>query len=269
MSLPSPIPNHAAANRPGDRRHERADFRAYAERRDAGARERLVAAHLPLAYSVARRFDRGGPVALDDLKQIAALGLLKALDRYDPDHGAAFSSFAVPTIQGQILRYLRDSTWAVRPPRDLLERAVRVDREREQLTAELGRSPTAGELAGRLGCTIEEIIEASEAALARASDSFDRPVHDGGDSGTTLAEHLGDEDGGYVAAEDAATLESLLRTLPERDRLVLRLRFRDDLTQSEIGRRLGCSQMHVSRILRSAIQQLSAQADPSRRVRPL
>jgi len=141
---------------------------------------------------------------------------------------------------------------------------------REQLTAELGRSPSAAELAVRLGCTIEEIIEASEAAQARSSDSFDRPVHVRGESGTTLAEHLGDDDGGYAAAEDSATIESLLRTLPERDRLVLQLRFRDDLTQSEIGRRLGCSQMHVSRILRSAIQQLAAHAAhepprPSRR----
>lgn len=253
-------PRRHALRRQTDRRRERADFRAYADHRDPQARERLIRAYLPLADSIARRFDRGGRVPLDDLKQIAALGLLKALQRYDPDHGAAFSSFAVPTMEGEIRRYFRDATWSVRLPRDLQERAVRIEREREQLTNDFGRNPTARELAKRIGCTIEEIIDASEASQARASESFDRTLQaQNGDAGT-LAERLGYEDGGFAAAEATATLDSLIGSLPERDRLVLRLRLREDLTQAEIGRRVGCSQMHVSRILRTALKHLADRA---------
>jgi RNA polymerase sigma-B factor len=199
-------------------------------------------------------------VPLDDLKQIAALGLLKALERYDPDHGAAFSSFAVPTIEGEIRRYFRDATWSVRLPRQLQERAVRIEREREQLTNDFGRNPTARELAKRIGCTIEEIIDASEASQARASESFDRTLQAQDGDADTLAERLGYEDRGFAAAEATATLDVLLSSLSERDRLVLRLRLREDLTQTEIGRLVGCSQMHVSRILRTALKQLSDSA---------
>jgi RNA polymerase sigma-B factor len=238
-------------------RHDPADLRAYAQTRDPHARERLLRAHLPLANAIARRFDRGDRATLEDLQQIAALGLIKALDRFDPDHGAAFSSFAVPTIQGEIRRYFRDFTWTIRPPRDLQERAVRIEREREQLTSELGRSPTAGELAQRLGCTIEDILDAAEAAQARGSDSLDRPVAADVDDGATLGERLGAEDPGFAAAEATATLDSLLATLSERDALVVHLRFREDLTQAEIGQRIGYSQMHVSRILRAALAQLT------------
>jgi RNA polymerase sigma-B factor len=199
-------------------------------------------------------------VPLDDLKQIAAFGLLKALDRYDPGHGAAFSSFAVPTMQGEIRRYFRDATWSVRLPRELQERAVRIEREREQLTQDLRRNPTPRELAKRIGCTIEEIIDASEASHARASDSFDRPVQSHGGDASVLAELLGYEDAGFAAAEASATLDVLLSSLSERDRLVIELRLREDLTQAEIGQRVGCSQMHVSRIMRAALKQLADSA---------
>jgi RNA polymerase sigma-B factor len=240
-----------------DRPRERADFRAYADHHDGEARERLIRAYLPLADSIARRFDRGGRVPLDDLKQIAAMGLVKALDRYDPDHGAAFSSFAVPTMQGEIRRYFRDATWSVRVPRDLQERTIRIEREREQLTSDFGRNPTARELATRIGCTVEDIIDASEASHARASESFDRPVHAADGDAGTLGEQLGYEDAGFAAAETTATLDVLFGSLSERDRLVLHLRIREDLTQAEIGERVGCSQMHVSRILRTAIRDLA------------
>jgi RNA polymerase sigma-B factor len=247
------------APRPRDRARERAAFRAYAAHRDRETRERLIRAYLPLAHSVARRFDRGGRVPLDDLKQIAALGLMKALDRYDPDRGAAFSSFAVPTMEGEIRRYFRDATWTVRPPRELQERALRMERERERLTNDLGRSPTAGELAERIDCTVEEIIDATEAAQARGSESFDRPGL-APDDGGTLEDHLGTEDAGFAAAEASATLDILLRSISARERLALELRFREDLTQTEIGRRIGCSQMQVSRILRTALRELAEQA---------
>jgi RNA polymerase sigma-B factor len=256
-SLTPALPAHDRAAAQAERRGVPADFRAYAEHRDPHARDRLIRAFLPLADAIARRFDRGNGVPLEDLRQVAALGLIKAVDRFDPDNGAAFSSFAVPTIQGEIRRHLRDFTWTVRPPRDLQERAIRIARERDQLTSDLRRSPTAAELAQRLGCTVEDILDAAEAAHARGSDSLDRPLaaHDG-DDGATLAERLGAEDPGFAGAETTATLDDLLATLSERDALAVHLRFREDLTQAEIGRRLGYSQMHVSRILRAAVAQL-------------
>ena len=252
----SPRSRAALADATSRREREAADLRAYAEHREPEARERLIRNHLPLANSVARRFDRGQRVPLEDLQQIAAIGLIKALDRYDPAHGTAFSTFAVPTMQGEILRYFRDFTWTVRPPRELQERAIRIDREREHLTNDLGRNPTAGELAAQVGCTHEELLDACEAAHARSSDSFDRPATTQDGDAATLGERLGDEDPGFEAAEASATLDRMLDRLSERDQLVLRLRFREDLTQSEIARRIGCSQMHVSRILRAALAEL-------------
>jgi RNA polymerase sigma-B factor len=246
----------ALADTTNRRAREAADLRAYADHREPGARERLIRDYLPLANAIARRFDRGQRVPLEDLQQVAAIGLLKALDRYDPAHGAAFSTFAVPTMRGEIMRYLRDFTWTVRPPRELQQRAIRIEREREQLTNGLGRNPTARELAAQVGCTLEELLDASEAAHARSSDSFDRPVATQEGDAATLGERLGQEDPGFEAAESSATLDRLLNTLSERDQLVLRLRFREDLTQTEIARRIGCSQMHVSRIQRAAVAQL-------------
>jgi RNA polymerase sigma-B factor len=252
----SPRSRAALTDVTNHREREAADLRAYADHREPRARERLIRSYLPLANSIARRFDRGQRVPLEDLQQIAALGLLKALDRYDPAHGAAFSTFAVPTMRGEILRYFRDFTWTVRPPRELQERAIRIERERERLTNDLGRNPTARELAAQVGCTPEELLDASEAAHARSSDSFARPVTTQEGDASTLGERLGDEDPGFEAAEASATLDRLLNTLSERDQLVLRLRFREDLTQTEIARRIGCSQMHVSRIQRAALSQL-------------
>jgi RNA polymerase sigma-B factor len=249
-----------AAGRRVDRRRDAADFRAYADRRDARARERLVRAHLPLANAIARRFDRGGRVPLDDLQQVAAVGLIKALDRFDPDHGSAFSSFAVPTMEGELRRYFRDFTWSVRPPRELQERAVRIERERERLSADLGRSPTARELAARIGCTMEEVVDALEAAQARAGDSLDRPAASDDADGATFGDRLGVEDPGFAAAEATVTVDGLLAILSERDALAVRLRFHEDLTQAEIGARIGCSQMQVSRILRAAFAQIAAHA---------
>ena len=191
------------------RTSEAADLRAYAQTRDPRVRDRLVDRYLPLAQSIARRFDRGNRVPLDDLEQVAAIGLLKALERYDPANGAAFNSFAVPTIQGEIRRYFRDLTWMVRPGRAMQERAIRIERERDRITNDLGRNPTAGELAARVGCTLEELLEATEAARARAGDSIDRRVqtHDG--EAGTLAERLGSEDPGIEAVMAAATVDEL------------------------------------------------------------
>jgi len=252
----SPRSRAALADATDHREREAADLRAYAHHRKPRARERLIRSYLPIANSIARRFDRGQRVPLEDLQQIAAIGLLKALDRYDPAHGAAFSTFAVPTMEGETLRYFRDFTWTVRPPRELQERAIRIEPERKQLTNDLGRNPTARELAAQVGCTPEELLDASEAAHARSSDSFARPATTQEGDAATLGERLGDEDPGFEAAEASARLDRLLNTLSQRDQLVLRLRFRDELTQTEIARRIGCSQMHVSRIQRAAPAQL-------------
>jgi RNA polymerase sigma-B factor len=234
------------------------DLRAYRHGGQREPRDRLIAAYLPLAYSVARRFDRGR-VPLDDLKQVAAIGLIKAIERFDPERGVAFSSFAVPTITGEILRHLRDHSWTVRPPRDIQERALRLQRERDVLALQLRRSPTAAELGERLECSVEEVLEAAEAMHALESDSLDADGADGLDD-VTLADRIAVDENGYAAAEAAADVDALLWVLSDRERLLLRLRFRDDLTQAEIGRRLGCSQMHVSRMLRSVLTRLTEAA---------
>jgi RNA polymerase sigma-B factor len=246
-------------NRHG-RAREHAAFRSYARKRDEALRDRLVREWLPLANSMASRFAHNSYAEPDDLRQVATVGLIKAIDRFDPDRGTRFSTFAVPTIQGELLRYFRDFTWSVKPPRDLRDRAVRLERERERLTTELGRSPTAAELAARVGCDVEEVLEALEATQARRGDSLDRQVapSTADDQGATLGELLGGDDEGYARADDGATLELLLARLPERQRLALLLRFRKDLTQAEIGERLGCSQMQVSRLLRRAVADLQA-----------
>ena len=253
-------PREAAVG-PSRSRRAREDarlFERYQRTGDPAARAELTERFLPLARSLARRYERGGE-SLDDLTQVASLGLLKAIDRFDPQHAVAFSSFAVPTIVGELKRYFRDYGWSVRVPRGLQELALRAQREREEFASEYGHAPTAGQLAQRLGVDVEQLLEAREAVCARRADSLDRPREDSEDDERPGRE-LGVEDPGFAAAEDAATVSRLTAVLCERDREVLRLRFEQDLTQSEIGARLGCSQMHVSRILRGAIARLQAQA---------
>jgi RNA polymerase sigma-B factor len=229
---------------------------------DQAAREALVERFLPLARQLARRYQRGGE-QLDDLVQVASLGLLKAIDRFDPERQTAFSSFAVPTILGELKRHFRDKGWAVRVPRDLQELAVRVDRVTEDLGRELGRAPTPEETAERVGVTSEQVLEAREAAAAYRAVSLDRARDEDDDEAEGVAATFGVEDPGFDLAEDAATVERLMRVLSEREREVLRLRFREDLTQSEIGVRVGVSQMHVSRIIRGAVARLREAASES------
>jgi RNA polymerase sigma-B factor len=214
---------------------------------------------LPLARQLARRYQRAGE-PLDDLIQVASLGLLKAIERFDPARETAFSSFAVPTILGELKRHFRDKGWSVRVPRDLQELAVKVDRVGEDMGRDLGRAPTPGEIAERLGATPEQVLEAREAAGAYRAVSLDRPRNDDDEEGE-LVDAFGTEDHGFAVAEDAATVERLMRVLSEREREVLRLRFEDDLTQSEIGDIVGVSQMHVSRLIRQSIARLRAEVE--------
>ena len=234
---------------------ERRLFARYRRRDDPAARAALVERYLPLAKKLARRYEAGGE-PLEDLIQVASLGLLKAIDRFDPDRGTAFSTFAVPTIVGELKRHFRDKGWSLRVPRDLQELSLRVERASELLLHELRRAPTPSELADRLEVSIEQVLDARQAATARRADSLDRVSSDDDQDGRRLAVSLGDEDPGYRQAEHSATLEPLMSALSDRERELLWLRFAEDLTQAEIGTRRGISQMHVSRLLGRAVAQL-------------
>jgi RNA polymerase sigma-B factor len=240
---------------------ERKLFARYRSGGDLAARDELVERFLPLAARLAQRYHRGAE-PLDDLVQVASVGLLKAIDRFDPERGTAFSSFAVPTIAGELKRHFRDKSWALKVPRDLQELTQRVGRTTERLVHELGRTPSVAEIADTLGVTPEEVLEAREAATAFAAESLDRPAGDDQDA-APLVDTLGTDEPGYLQAEQSATLETMMRVLTDRQREVLRLRFAEDLTQSEIGHRLGLSQMHVSRLLRQALTRLRETAQPS------
>jgi RNA polymerase sigma-B factor len=253
-------PADAAAERVARAREDRRLLVRLHRHGDTAARDALVERFLPLARQLARRYQHGGE-PIDDLIQVASLGLLKAIDRFDPARETAFSSFAVPTILGELKRHFRDKGWSVRVPRDLQELTVRVDRVTEQLGRELGRAPTLAEVAERTSSTEEQVLEAREASGAYRAVSLDRPRDDDEDGDGTMGSAMGTEDPGFGVAEDAATVERLMRVLSDREREVLRLRFAEDLTQSEIGLRVGVSQMHVSRLIRQAVAQLRLAAE--------
>jgi RNA polymerase sigma-B factor len=253
-------PASPAEDRATRAREDRRLLERYHQDGDAAAREALVERFLPLARQLARRYQRGGE-PLDDLVQVASLGLLKAIDRFDPARETAFSSFAVPTILGELKRHFRDKGWSVRVPRDLQELAVKVDRVGEQIGSQLGRAPTPAEIAEAVGASTEQVLEAREAAAAYRAVSLDRPRDEEEDDATGIADSVGAEDPGFSLAEDAATVQRLMRVLTEREREVLRLRFEEDLTQSEIGERVGVSQMHVSRLIRQSIARLREVAE--------
>jgi RNA polymerase sigma-B factor len=233
-------------------------FERYHDRGDPICRAQLVERFLPLARQLASRYVRRDE-PFDDLLQVACLGLLNAIDRYDLRHGAAFSSYAVPTIVGELKRYFRDKTWAVRVPRDLQELALRVERLGGELARDLGRQPSVAELAAAAGAVEEDVLEALEAATAYRAASLDAPVHSEAED-DTLGASIGMTDDGYARAEQRALLDQLVRSVSLRERRVLRLRFDEDLTQQQIGERIGISQMQVSRILRASIARLRERA---------
>ncbi len=240
-------------------REDRELLARFARDRNGIEREQLVERFLPLARQLARRYQRADE-PFDDLLQVASLGLVKAIDRFDPEREVAFSSYAVPTILGEIKRYFRDRTWAVRVPRDLQELALRVDRAVGELNHELQRQPSVSEIAERVKSTEEEVLEALEAGAAYRASSLEAPRPSEGGTTETVGDSFGAVESGYQLAEDRATLERLLRTVTPREREVLRLRFEYDMTQAEIGERIGVSQMQVSRIIRQAIGRLRAAA---------
>ena len=222
---------------------------------DLGARDELVERFLPLARELALRYTYTHE-PLDDLVQVASLGLVKAIDRFDPDRGTKFTSYAAPTIVGELKRHLRDRGWALRVPRELQERALAVGRMTEEMSKQIGRSPKPREVAQALGCRVEQVLEAQEAAASYRAASLDTPTVRDDDATAALVDQMGAEDPAYELVEDRDAIASSWQTLPEVECKVLELRFMSDLTQREIGERIGYSQMHVSRLLRRALSRL-------------
>jgi RNA polymerase sigma-B factor len=232
------------------RRHQAGDTRA---------RDELIERYLPLARQLASRYrDRSEPVA--DLIQVAYVGLVAAVDRWDPERGTAFSTFAVPTILGQVRRHFRDNTWLVRPPRDLQELWLEVSKARDELWQEVGRSPTARDVADRLEVTVEQVSDALQLGSTRAAESLDELLRPDEPDGDTALDRAADPHDGYARADTTIALEQMSDVLDDRAREVVRLRYGEDLLQREIAERVGCSQMHVSRILRDAVAVLADHA---------
>ncbi|HEY8303353.1 MAG TPA: SigB/SigF/SigG family RNA polymerase sigma factor [Solirubrobacteraceae bacterium] len=250
-----PTDSHAPSELP-----DRELFARMRSGEDPRARESLVERYLPLARRLARRYQHTDE-PIEDLVQVASIGLLKAVDRFDCSREVMFSSYAVPTILGELKRHFRDRTWSVRVPRDLQELALRVDQTVTRLSLGRRRSPSIGELARAVEVSEEQVLEAMEAMGAYRAGSLDVPRSAREEESESVAEAIGTQDPGYERAEERATLEPLMASISERERTVLRLRFSDDLTQAEIGERIGVSQMQVSRLIRQALSRLRASVD--------
>jgi RNA polymerase sigma-B factor len=241
-----------------DRRAQIALLEAYRETGDRAARDRLVEELMPLVRSLARRYaGRGEPV--DDLVQVGAIGLIKAIDRFDLDRGVELSTYAVPTIVGEIRRHFRDQSWSVHVPRRLKELSLRVSRLVDELSSELGRAPTVAELAAAADVEEEDVIEALETARAHTPASLSTPV--AGEADLALVDLLGEEEAGYDALDRGSVVRTGLDALEERERRIVVLRFLKGMTQSEIAAELDISQMHVSRLLRRALEAMHGRLD--------
>jgi RNA polymerase sigma-B factor len=227
---------------------------------DVDARERMVERYLPLVRSVASRYaGRGEP--LEDLVQVGSIGLVLALERFDLERGTKFTTYAVPTIVGEIQRHFRDRAWAVHVPRRMKEQSLRVARVDESSTADLGRSPTIAELAEALELEEDEVVEALETYRAYATRSLSQPLGSGSDE-ETMEDVLGETERGYEDVEHGTLLEAGFGALDARERTIVELRFFEGLTQSEIAARIGISQMHVSRLLRRALVTMRGRLEP-------
>ena len=240
---------------------ERYLLRRYHVDGDHGARDRLAEEMLPLARSLAARYSgRGEP--LDDLVQVACVGIMKAIDGFDLSREVRFSSYATPTVLGEIKRHFRDRTWAMRVPRGLQEMQLVVARARDELTTKLGRAPNVQELADTVGVPFDDVLQTIQSQDARRTRSLEEPVGED----MTLADAVGGRDPDLDRAEIRVLLDDALVVLTERDREVLRLRFTEDLTQTEIAERIGVSQMQVSRLIRQSLARLrmDIERSPSR-----
>jgi RNA polymerase sigma-B factor len=225
-------------------------LRRYHEGGDASAREALVQRHLPLVRSLARRYAGRGE-SLEDIEQVGAIGLIKAIDRYELSREVALTTYATPNVVGEIKRHFRDKGWAIRVPRALQELNASMSGAIERLTARLSRSPTIAEIAGELRTTPEQVLEALEVGSAYATVSLSS--HPGGEEDLDPLETIGAEDEGFERSEDRASLAPALESLPDRERAILRMRFEEGLPQTQIAKRVGLSQMHVSRLIRKSL----------------
>lgn len=254
----------SAEHRPAEQYSREDTKRLFAELRrteDPALRDELAKLHLPLVEYLAKRFkDRGEP--LDDLVQVGSVGLLKAIDRFDLDRGVEFSTYATPTIVGELKRYFRDKGWAVRVPRRLQELSLRLNKIIAQQTQELGRSPTISEIAEAAEVTEDEVLEAVESGQAYSTTSLDAPSGEDEDA-PARADRLGEEDMRLDNLEYFASLAPLIEQLPERERQILYLRFFKGMTQSKIAEQVGISQMHVSRLLTRVLEFLREGMDTS------
>jgi len=239
-------------------------WRRFARDRDPSIREELVRRYMPFAKRLALRY-RGASESFDDLLQVANLGLLNAIDRFDPERGIPFTAFASPTILGELKRHFRDRVWTVRVPRGLHDRMAEVDKAITELTKELQRSPSIGEIAERLELEQTDVLEVLEANHNRRPLSLDRPATSDESDESPPADWIGSEDEGFELVEGRIALDAALPYLDERERLVLRLRFAEDMTQSQIAEQIGHSQMHVSRILRRALARIREQIREQRK----
>ncbi|MGI8506800.1 MAG: SigB/SigF/SigG family RNA polymerase sigma factor [Solirubrobacteraceae bacterium] len=230
-------------------------FRRWRRQRDRRARDALIERFLPLARKLARRYASSNE-PYDDLVQVASVGLVKAVERFDPDRGFAFSSFAVPTIVGELKRYFRDTAWALHVDRSAQERARRIAEARREIGSSRGRGPTVAELAEYLECSCEEVLDGLQVGEAYDTVSLDAPAPTDGGSATSRLEAIGYRDGRLGRVDEQATIFAAARHLPVRERQILLLRFGADLTQTEIAERVGVSQMQVSRLLRGSLQRL-------------
>jgi RNA polymerase sigma-B factor len=231
-------------------------LRRYHEHGDRSAREELVQRHLPLVRALARRYAGRGE-SLDDIEQVGAIGLIKAIDRFDPSRDVALTTYATPNVVGEIKRHFRDKGWAIRIPRGLQELNAKMSATIERLTLELGRSPSIAEIAQRLESTPEQVLEAMEAGSAYAPVSLNAGT--GEDGELDPMETIGTEDDNFERTDERASLEPALEMLPHREREILRMRFEEGLTQTQIADKIGVSQMHVSRLIRKSLARMRAE----------
>lgn len=253
----TPVAVRTIPKPPADARREetRRLLREYRVTRDPALRERLVELNADLVHFIARRFiNRGEP--LEDVEQVGFLGLIQAIERFDPGLENEFSTFATPTISGEIRRHFRDRSWAVRVPRRLQEAYVKVVRAREALSHELDREPSVTEIAARVGLEPDEVLAALEVSPAQHTLSLDATSGGDPDEGRELGERIGGDDAGLDRVEMRQVIEQALAHLTSRERQIMLLRFVDQLPQTEVARRLGISQMHVSRLQRAAIDHI-------------
>ena len=242
-----------------ERTHEL--FRRYKEEGDMDAREKLVMSHLNLVRFLANKFkNRGEPI--DDLMQVGYLGLLKAIDRFDPARGLEFTTYATPTIMGEIKRHFRDKGWSVRVPRRLQELSAKVNQATDELTTELQRSPTVEEIARYLDVTVDEVLEAMESSSAYSSVPLEAPGSSDSDDAPSVLDRYASEDSELAFTDDRLVIEEALAGFSPREREVIELRFVKGLTQIEIAQKLGISQVQVSRLLRRTLKKIQDKIDP-------